>query len=112
MGERIRFNSKDSVDSRSHSFDSRSGSFDSPYITDLSNCIGYNKTTIYKNKGVKRPKYQGKLPEGNNGLGLFLLGVSGNEVLDSNIYEQIKKHMKPGTNQLRKIFNVFYDTKF
>ena len=58
MGERIRFNSKDSVDSRSHSFDSRSGSFDSrsgsfdsrsgsfdsSYITDLSNCIGYNKT--------------------------------------------------------------------
>ena len=32
--------------------------------------------SIYKTKGVNRPKYQGKLPEGNNGLGLFLLGVT------------------------------------
>ncbi len=46
---------------------------------------------IYKNKGTKRPKYQGKLPEGNNGLGLFLLGVTGDEILDNNIYQKIKK---------------------
>ena len=37
MGERIRFNSKDSAESRSHSFDSRSDSFDSSHITDISN---------------------------------------------------------------------------
>ena len=29
---------------------------------------------FYKKKGTKRPKYQGEIPEGNNGLGLFLLG--------------------------------------
>ncbi len=46
---------------------------------------------IYKKKGIKRPEYQGKIPEGNNGLGLFLLGVNGNEVLDNNVYEKIKQ---------------------
>jgi methylmalonyl-CoA mutase len=46
--------------------------------------------SIYKNKGVKRPEYQGELPEGNNGLGLFLLGVTGDEVLENNIYQKIK----------------------
>ena len=45
---------------------------------------------IYKNKGVKRPQYQGELPEGNNGLGLFLLGVTGDEVLPIEIYNKIK----------------------
>ena len=47
--------------------------------------------SIYKNKGVLRPKYQGALPEGNNGLGLFLLGVTGDEVLEDEIYQKIKK---------------------
>ncbi|WP_297792299.1 methylmalonyl-CoA mutase family protein [uncultured Eudoraea sp.] len=38
-----------------------------------------------------RPKYEGDLPEGNNGLGLFLLGISGNEVLAPEIYNSIKQ---------------------
>ncbi|MCV9388636.1 methylmalonyl-CoA mutase family protein [Reichenbachiella ulvae] len=38
-----------------------------------------------------RPQYQGELPEGNNGLGLMLLGVTGNQVLPMEIYQQIKK---------------------
>ena len=45
---------------------------------------------IYKKKGVKRPKYQGELPKGNNGLGLMLLGVTGDEVLPNAIYQKIK----------------------
>ncbi|WP_340074620.1 methylmalonyl-CoA mutase family protein [Leptobacterium sp. I13] len=45
---------------------------------------------IYKEKGVKRPTYQGELPEGNNGLGLMLLGVTGDEVLPKEVYEKIK----------------------
>src|SRR6218665_89888 len=45
---------------------------------------------IYKAKGVKRPKYQGKLPEGNDGLGLMLLGVTGDQVLPKEVYEKIK----------------------
>ncbi len=48
-------------------------------------------TEIYKEKGVKRQKYQGNLPEGNNGLGLLLLGVTGDEVLPNEIYQKIKK---------------------
>ena len=45
---------------------------------------------IYKNKGVDRPQYQGKLPHGNNGLGLMLLGVTGDQVLPTEIYHKIK----------------------
>ena len=45
---------------------------------------------IFKNKGIDRPKYQGDLPEGNDGLGLMLLGVTGDQVLPSEIYNQIK----------------------
>ena len=46
--------------------------------------------SIYNNKDIKRPEYQGKLPEGNNGLGLYLLGVTGDQVLPDNIYKKIK----------------------
>ena len=45
---------------------------------------------IYKKKGTARPKYQGDLPEGNNGLGLMLLGVTGDLVLPENVYNEIK----------------------
>ena len=45
---------------------------------------------IYKQKGTARPKYQGDLPEGNNGLGLLLLGVTGDLVLPLSIYNEIK----------------------
>ncbi|MFD2907155.1 methylmalonyl-CoA mutase family protein [Flavobacterium ardleyense] len=46
--------------------------------------------TIYKKKGTPRPSYQGALPESNNGLGLMLLGVTGDEVLPLEIYQEIK----------------------
>ncbi len=46
--------------------------------------------TIYRAKKVDRPKYQGELPEGNNGLGLFLLGVTGDQVLPKAVYDTIK----------------------
>jgi methylmalonyl-CoA mutase len=45
---------------------------------------------IYHKKGVERPAYQGELPEGNDGLGLFLLGVTGDQVLPKDVYEKIK----------------------
>jgi methylmalonyl-CoA mutase len=45
---------------------------------------------IYKEKGTDRPSYQGALPEGNDGLGLMLLGVTGDQVLPSEIYAKIK----------------------
>ncbi|MGP8215859.1 MAG: methylmalonyl-CoA mutase family protein [Bacteroidia bacterium] len=45
---------------------------------------------IYKKKGTKRPAYQGALPEGNDGLGLMLLGITGDQVLPAEVYEKIK----------------------
>ena len=45
---------------------------------------------IYKESGLQRPKYQGDLPEGNNGLGLMLLGVTGDQVLPLEVYNEIK----------------------
>lgn len=45
---------------------------------------------IYNKLGYKVPEYEGDLPEGNNGLGLMLLGVTGDCVLPQDIYEKIK----------------------
>jgi methylmalonyl-CoA mutase len=45
---------------------------------------------IYKTKNVTRPHYQGDLPKGNDGLGLMLLGVTGDQVLPAKVYEKIK----------------------
>jgi methylmalonyl-CoA mutase len=45
---------------------------------------------IYKDRGTKRPAYQGKLPVGNDGLGLMLLGVTGDQVLPADVYQKIK----------------------
>jgi len=43
------------------------------------------------NKGsVEQPSYQGSLPKGNDGLGLMLLGVTGDQVLPKEVYEKIK----------------------
>ena len=56
----------------------------------LAKTVEQKIATIYKEKGISRPKYQGKLPDGNNGLGLFLLGVTGDEVLPNSTYNQIK----------------------
>ena len=45
---------------------------------------------IYKEKGTERPTYNGALPEGNDGLGLMLLGVTGDQVLPADVYNEIK----------------------
>jgi isobutyryl-CoA mutase len=45
---------------------------------------------IYKKKGTKRPSYQGELPKGNDGLGLFLMGLTGDQVLPPAVYEKIR----------------------
>lgn len=53
---------------------------------------------FYKKKGTKRPQYQGNIPEGNNGLGLFLLGTTGDKVLPEDIYKKIAEQTM---NQVR-----------
>ncbi len=52
--------------------------------------VGAKIQKHYKGKGVKRPYYNGELPEGNDGLGLLLLGVTGDQVLPKEIYKKIK----------------------
>lgn len=58
----------------------------------LENEVEAKINAIYKNH--PRPKYipyqEDKLPEGNDGLGLMLLGVTGDQVLPKEVYEKIK----------------------
>jgi len=48
-------------------------------------------SAIYRKKGIERPVYRGELPEGNDGLGLMLLGVTGDQVLPADVYQKIKE---------------------
>jgi methylmalonyl-CoA mutase len=41
--------------------------------------------------GRERPEYAGELPPGNEGLGLGLLGISGDRVVDRETYEKIRQ---------------------
>lgn len=45
---------------------------------------------IYDDQGIGRPVYHGEIPKGNNGLGLLLLGVTGDQILEKNIYDNLK----------------------
>ncbi len=57
----------------------------------------YNIQTLPKYTGIdglpvvpEKGELKGALPEGNDGLGLKLLGLSGKDVLPADVYEQIK----------------------
>nr|HPI53987.1 methylmalonyl-CoA mutase family protein [Chitinophagaceae bacterium] len=60
---------------------------------------------IYQGRETLLPKYfnnsvkeqGGELPEGNNGLGLMLLGVTGDQILPTDVYQEIK------TNTLKQV---------
>jgi methylmalonyl-CoA mutase len=68
----------------------------------LTEIVNEKIAEIYKRKGTRRPEYQGALPEGNDGLGLMLLGVTGDQVLDAAVYKKIKEntlHQVRGTVQ-------------
>ncbi|NHA08112.1 methylmalonyl-CoA mutase family protein [Mucilaginibacter sp. HC2] len=57
---------------------------------------------LYDDKGLERPRYnsltptlskgEALLPPGNNGLGLMLLGLTGDQVLPTDVYEKIKAY--------------------
>ncbi|MFT5645460.1 MAG: methylmalonyl-CoA mutase [Aureispira sp.] len=49
------------------------------------------KKEKYDDKDLKRPFYLGELPKGNGGLGLMLLGVTGDEVLEPSVYAELKQ---------------------
>ncbi len=42
--------------------------------------------------GKQRPVYNGELPATNDGLGLAMLGISGQQLLDADTYQRIKAH--------------------
>jgi methylmalonyl-CoA mutase len=48
---------------------------------------------LYDDKGLQRPVYYSDgLPEGNNGLGLQLLGLTGDQVLPADVYQKIRAY--------------------
>lgn len=44
----------------------------------------------YDDRGLPRPKYDSAIPDGHNGLGLMLMGLTGDEVLEAEIYNSLK----------------------
>jgi methylmalonyl-CoA mutase len=46
---------------------------------------------LYATRGAVRPRYDGPLPEGHDGLGLLLLGASGDEVLPADVYARLRE---------------------
>jgi isobutyryl-CoA mutase len=45
---------------------------------------------LYDDNGLERPVYYEDLPETNKGLGLMLLGVTGDQILEPSIYSELK----------------------
>jgi len=45
---------------------------------------------VYDDQNQPRPKYQGDIPENNNGLGLLLLGLTGDQVLAPEVYAPLR----------------------
>jgi len=46
---------------------------------------------IYAERGLPRPRYDAEIPAGHSGLGLALLGVSGDQVLPSDVYAELRQ---------------------
>lgn len=59
--------------------------------TGLEEEVKANIDRIYQDQSFRRPEYRASLPDGHNGLGLMLLGVTGDQVLPTETYNQIKK---------------------
>ena len=57
---------------------------------DLTDEVNTQVDALFAAQNQPRPRYQGELPAGNNGLGLLLLGVTGDQVLPAEIYNAIK----------------------
>ena len=65
------------------------------YITEhkLEHLVEAKFKELYDDKGLSRPFYQGgSLPNGNSGLGLTLLGLTGDQILPADVYAKIKAY--------------------
>ncbi len=58
---------------------------------DLVKDVEKKKKEIFRKQGRNVPEYKGKLPVHSDGLGLMLLGVTGDQVLPAKIYKRIKR---------------------
>ncbi len=58
----------------------------------LEHLVEKKKKEVYDDRGLERPTYRADIPEGNNGLGLLLLGLTGDQVLPEETYKEIKAH--------------------
>ncbi len=56
----------------------------------LEHLVDQKLKALYDDQGLPRPSYEGPLPEGNNGLGLMLLGITGDQILEPAVYETLK----------------------
>jgi methylmalonyl-CoA mutase len=56
----------------------------------LENNVEAKLKELYDNNGLPRPVYRGEIPEGHDGLGLLLLGITGDQVLPAEVYEKLK----------------------
>jgi len=56
----------------------------------LEHLVEAKKKELYDDRGLSRPIYRGEVPEGNNGLGLLMLGITGDQILEPSLYEEIK----------------------
>ncbi len=59
--------------------------------TGLEKEVAAKMAKIFKKARVPKPEYQGGLPKENDGLGLMLLGITGDQVLQKDVYQKIKR---------------------
>ncbi len=57
---------------------------------DLHAVVEEKLKALYEDQGRQRPSYEGALPAGNDGLGLMLIGITGDQVLPADIYQAIR----------------------
>ncbi len=63
----------------------------------LEHLVEAKKKELYDDNGLSRPQYIGTIPEGNDGLGLMMLGITGDQILDAETYSRIKAHALSST---------------
>jgi isobutyryl-CoA mutase len=57
----------------------------------LENLVEEKLTELFDQKGLPRPVYGASLPDGHDGLGLMLLGLTGDQVLPEDVYQKLKQ---------------------
>ncbi|MFZ1332862.1 MAG: methylmalonyl-CoA mutase family protein [Flavobacteriales bacterium] len=56
----------------------------------LEEAVEKRLSQFWEGREISRPKYAGGVPDGNDGLGLMLLGVTGDQILPKDVYAKIK----------------------